>query len=227
MKIKIYQIDMDRDVNRVKFTGLAEFGKYQGSAEIDASLYDEVFAGDVECTDLESVYAAFNTMPQPLHRGHSLSVSDVVATEEGAFYCDRVGFRKVSFEESLVHKNENLHRVIYVEPNKRAYLAEIEDTLQAEQRAVLGNIEIIYNGDGTCIVCNDEAKLCGMPGNRRLGDGHTVIAGPFFVIGEDGDEFRSLTEEEAERYLQRFAQPEEISQEEVEADMGITFYSLK
>ena len=83
MKIKIYQINGDRDKNRVKFTRHDLLEKYQGTSAIDASLYDEVFSGDVECSDLEGVYTAFNTQPQPLHRGHSLSVSDIVVNEDG------------------------------------------------------------------------------------------------------------------------------------------------
>lgn len=57
-------------------------------------------------------------------------------------------------------------------------------------------IEVIGNGDGTLLVCNEESKLMGMDGNRRLnGD---VIAGPFFVVGTDGENFRSLTDAEVE-----------------------------
>ena len=50
MKIKIYQINGDRDKNRVKFTRHDLLQKYQGTSEIDASLYDEVFSGDITQT---------------------------------------------------------------------------------------------------------------------------------------------------------------------------------
>ena len=72
-------------------------------------------------------------------------------------------------------------------------------------------------------VANDEAKLLGMEGNRRL-DGGSIIAGPFFVIGDAGENFRSLTDAEVNRYLQVYAEPQQISQREVRADMGMTFY---
>ena len=60
--------------------------------------------------------------------------------------------------------------------------------------------------------------------NRRIGN--DVIAGPFFIVGEDGDEFRSLTDEEVKESLKRFAEPEEISQEEVENALsaGVMFF---
>jgi hypothetical protein len=118
-------------------------------------------------------------------------------------------------------QNEDVLRVIYVEPNKEARVMDMPHTLEAEQKAVGGLIELVYNDDDTAIVCNDEGKLIGMEGNRRLGNG-TIIAGPFFVVGLTEDDFRSLTDEEVVKYMNRFAEPEQISQEEVESDMGFT-----
>ena len=54
----------------------------------------------------------------------------------------------------------------------------------------------------------------------------SIIAGTFFVVGEDGENFRSLTESEVTRYMDRFKNPDDIGQDEVESDMGITFYSM-
>lgn len=85
MNIKIYQINSDRDKNRVKFMGLKETVRFQNKAQINSDIYDRVFTGDVDCEDLEDVYRLFNTKGHPLHRGHSLSVSDIVVTDEGAF----------------------------------------------------------------------------------------------------------------------------------------------
>jgi DNA primase len=47
-----------------------------------------------------------------------------------------------------------------------------------------------------------------------------------FGCGEGGDDFCSLTDEEAARAMARFAEPEQISQAEVEADMGFTIITL-
>lgn len=222
MKIKIYQINMDRDENHVKFSRHELLEKYQGTSAIDASLYDEVFSGEVECSDLEGVYTAFNTQPQPLHRGHSLSVSDIVVNEDGAYFCDSFGFKKVDFDESQTQKPDNLLKIVYVEPHKAPVIAEIEDTSFAFQRAVLGGFEEFWNENGTVLLGNRSAKLDGMDGNRRYCDGEKIVAGPFFAVGvkDDGECFRSLTDEEAQMYMERFAEIEDISQEEVEADMG-------
>lgn len=110
---------------------------------------------------------------------------------------------------------DNKLRVVMVEPGKPAYETEIENTLKAEQKAVGGYIEVLpLDNNGKLLICNEEGKINGMQGNRRFEN--DIIAGPFFVVGEDGDEFRSLTDEEVEDSLKRFAEPEEISQEEVE-----------
>ena len=118
----------------------------------------------------------------------------------------------------------NQYRVVYVEPGKPAVEKKIGTKLEDLQETVGGLIECIYaHNDGTLIVGNDEAKLLSMEGNRRLDSG-SIIAGPFFVIGEAGENFRSLMDAEVSRYLQVYAEPHQISQREVQADMGFTFY---
>ena len=118
---------------------------------------------------------------------------------------------------------ENL-RILMVEPRKAPYEASIPHELSAMQQAVGGLIEVVRNGDGTLIISNEEGKLLGMEGNRRIaGD---VLAGPFFVVGDAGETFRSLTEEELERYRERFAEIEEISPQEVQATTGFFFYAM-
>ena len=118
---------------------------------------------------------------------------------------------------------ENL-RILMVEPHKAPYEASIPHELTAMQQTVGGLIEVVRNGDGTLLVCNEEGKLLGMEGNRRIpGD---VLAGPFFVVGDAGETFRSLTEEELERYRERFAEIEDISPQEVQAATGFFFCAM-
>lgn len=219
MKIKIYQINSNRDPNRTKFLGLSHL-----KAPVDPSSYDEVFSGDVDCGNLEDVFAKFNTVGHPLHRGHSLSVSDVVLTEDGAFFCDTIGFNEIDFDESQTRKPNNLLQIVYVEPDRQPFISEVSNDLESLQRAVGGYIEPIHLGDGTTLIGNEEAKLEGMEGNRRVG--FSIIAGPFLIVGESGEDFRSLTNEEVQRYMERFAEPEHISQQEVEGDMGFTIYTF-
>ncbi len=119
--------------------------------------------------------------------------------------------------------DENL-RIVMVEPGKPAYVAKIPPTLEAEQLIVGGPIATVPLDEGI-LVYNDEGKLRGMEGNRRLDNG-SIIAGPFFIVGDAGERFRSLTDTEALHFLQRFAQPEQISQQEVQADRGFMFISF-
>ena len=118
----------------------------------------------------------------------------------------------------------NKLRVVMVEPGKPAYETEIENTLEAEQKAVGGYIEVVPLDNGKLLICNEEGKLSGMQGNRRIGK--DIIVGPFFIVGSDGDEFRSLTDEEVKESLKRFAEPEDISQEDVKNAMsaGVMFF---
>ena len=121
-------------------------------------------------------------------------------------------------------------KVVMVEPNKPAYITEIEHSLKGMKEAVGGLIEPIYYLDEprAVMVGNEEAKLNGMEGNRRFGE--RIVAGPFFICGEkmteDGMDFCSLSDELCEKYVQKFAVPESISQDEVEQDMGITLIGL-
>ena len=117
-------------------------------------------------------------------------------------------------------------RIVVVEPGKAAYESEIENSLNAEQEIVGGYIEVVYNDDDTIIICNEEGKLQGLKGNRHLDNGNSIISGTFFIVGDGGEDFRSLTDEETEKYLHKYVQPEEISDEEVESDMGCAMYFM-
>ena len=119
MKIKVFQIVSERDKRSVKFAGLEEMKKYQVSDKVNAALYEEVFDSDVDRDTLEGVYELLNTDHPPLYRGHSMSVSDVVKTEDGFFYCDRYGFKKIDFDESFATKPKDLLRIVFVEPSSR------------------------------------------------------------------------------------------------------------
>ena len=292
MRIRIFQINPERDKERLRFAGLDELKKLHGNAAIDPSIYGEVFRGDLDCADPEEIFDIFNTsfsnsrfktVGHPLFRGRSMSVSDIVliegcapllegvirfyspsgscttasyndpdlfaadlenaladnleiqvndyrgkeipVIENGAYFCDSVGFPKVDFDPSLAHRPDDLLQIVYVEPGRPPFVSDVGSDLRSMQKAVDGLIEPIYNRDGTLLIANEESKLIGMDGNRRV-DG-SIIAGPFFVVGDSGESFRSLTDTETHRYMERFAQPEDISQEEVQEDSGFTFMAWR
>lgn len=124
MKIEIYQINNLRDIHRVKFTRFENISRWQGSSEIQSFIYDKVFEGEVPCSNIEDVYTLFNTSCPEGHVGHSLSVSDIVKVchtqpglEQGFYYCDSFGFKKVAFEPSkafskLERQQSSLNEII-------------------------------------------------------------------------------------------------------------------
>lgn len=86
MDIRLYQINRERDEERralLSTEALARRGS--GPKAIDSSIYDCVFEGTVNCSDLEEVYTLFNVDPPENFSGHSMSVSDVVVEGRTAF----------------------------------------------------------------------------------------------------------------------------------------------
>ena len=92
MKIAIYQINLDKDTERVAFMGYKE-------DRFNSAIYDKVWEGSLKVKDLEDVFRIFNIhaeMPDD-YRGRSLSVSDVVFFNNKYYYCDNVGWKEVEF----------------------------------------------------------------------------------------------------------------------------------
>ncbi len=98
--------------------------------------------------------------------------------------------------------------VLIVEPEKSPRMANISGDLESLQKAVGGYIEAVYPyDDPVAIVCNEEGKLIGLPLNRKLDD-YDIIAGTFIVCGLGEEDFDSLTPELAEKYREKFINPE-------------------
>ncbi len=82
MQIRIYQINLDRDHDRHAFESMDDLERYHGNKEIDSSVYDMVYEGEVDCAGLEDVFQMFNLEHPEGYKGRSLSVSDVVEVIE-------------------------------------------------------------------------------------------------------------------------------------------------
>ena len=88
--------------------------------------------------------------------------------------------------------------VLYVKPGEKPKRIEIENDLEALQRAVGGYIEAVYPyEDPVALIVNEEGKLNGLPLNRALRDEdndiYDIVAGTFLVVGLGESEFASLT----------------------------------
>ena len=110
-------------------------------------------------------------------------------------------------------------RVLIVEPGCAPYEKEIASSLAQMQAIVGGTIQAIHPfAEPVALICNDEAKLLGIPLNRALYDGegriYDVIAGTFFLCGvsPDSSEFTSLEDAQIQRFKRRFRCPELFAQ---------------
>ena len=98
--------------------------------------------------------------------------------------------------------------VLIVEPEKHPHMATITGDLESLQKVVGGYIEAVYPyDDPVAIVCNEEGKMNGLQLNRKIED-YDIIAGTFMVCGLGEEDFASLTPELAEKYREKFADPE-------------------
>ena len=72
-------------------------------------------------------------------------------------------------------------------------------------------------------MCNEEGKLIGLEGNRRLGN--DIIVGVFYIMSEnDEGELQSLTEQKIKRYTELFWEPEQFTQAEIEETLTCRFF---
>ena len=223
MKVRIYQINKELDTENALFMGF-DFAENHGG--VDSSVYKCVFDGRLDCSDIEEIYTLCNTEHPIGYYGHSLSVSDIVELDDGCYFCDSIGFKKLADFDSSKAEPLIGRRMIVIEPHKASYEAVIPDELESLQEAVGGYIEITYPfEDNAIVISNEESKLIGMDGNRRVNG--QIYAGPMLISADDGSgELTDLTNWQIAKYTEIFRHPEEISREEVENDTGFTFYSF-
>lgn len=103
-------------------------------------------------------------------------------------------------------------KVIKVEPRKEPEVVMLNNEYKDLSAAVGGLIQVVYPySDKVGLMMNDEGKLLGMEPNRSLkdedGNIYDVIAGTFYVVGLDEENFGSLSEELIEKYMKKFKQP--------------------
>lgn len=107
-------------------------------------------------------------------------------------------------------------KILVVEPLTKPYIKEIDGSLESVQTIVGGLIQAIYpyEDKDVALVCNEEAKLIGLPLNRALYDNqgqiYDIIAGTFFLCQApaDSENFESLTDEQIRKYEDKYIYPE-------------------
>ena len=120
---------------------------------------------------------------------------------------------------------EKFIEVLKISPQKPAEIVKISNTLEGLQKAVsieapyVGLIEIIQPDNEEdwkiCLLCNEEGKILNLPPNRRVGN--DIICGTFYITSQDRfGNLASLNEEQKQKYLKRFAEPEFIDPAELD-----------
>ena len=92
---------------------------------------------------------------------------------------------------------------IYTLKNRQFVMTEIENTLDAMQEFVDGDIEVINITDKILLVCNEEGKMRGLPPSAfiiRNQEAQDIIVGKFFLCREDGEDMVSIQETDIEDF---------------------------
>jgi hypothetical protein len=143
----------------------------------------------------------------------------------GEFVLDSDHFQGVVFEakplqkskdyidDDEVQQHDEKIKVVLVKPMQKPQIVEIGTSLEDMQKIVGGLIEQVMPFDEeVALVCNEEGKNDGLELNRALkypdGEIADIIAGDFFICSAKGENFTSLTDEQAQRYSEMFKNPE-------------------
>lgn len=97
---------------------------------------------------------------------------------------------------------EKINTIVFKEPNKEPVVMQIENSLEAEQRLIQGDLQQLNIEDNVCIICDEEGKLNGKEPNIEHKIYGTIV-GNIFVIGKNyrTGQYVSLTEKQVEKYI--------------------------
>ena len=114
--------------------------------------------------------------------------------------------------------NDSKIKVLLVEPEKYPKEIVIDDSLEAMQEVVGGDIEeYMPYDDDVAIICNEEGKMRGLPLNRAVyvqdndkKEMVDIICGKFFICyaPPESESFQSLPDDMMKKYKEQFKYPE-------------------
>ena len=88
-------------------------------------------------------------------------------------------------------------KVLMMPADRKAYITNIEDTLENLQRTVGGYIEAVKLSADAVLVCNEDGKLLGLPRNKNISGKlfkPDMIVGDCFICGCNGEDFTDITD---------------------------------
>ena len=219
----IYLIHSDEDIElaticELKNDTLTSVGKEEWSDILDADvhrIFNGIYGLQIEVSDVK---------PQRLSEFSFMLAGHCSEQDYAKWVTQESG---ETFDESSngPQPEHQKIKVVMVEPHKSPYIAEIGNDLSSMQESVGGYIQAVDLEPHVSLICNEEGKLLGLEGNRSLDN--DVLVGNFFIAGNnDEGEFTSLTDEQIEKYTQRFFTPESFTKEQIDETANFTTISF-
>ena len=173
MKVRIYQIDPDRDVDGAVFQS---FEKIKGV--VDRNIYDLIYEGTLYCKTLEGVKGIINYQRPKFYRGIDLGTSDVIEVVEsdgvdpGFYFCDEKEFKKILFHPIEFEETETAPEkisVLYVRSGMKPEFIEIDNCPEALQELVRGDVQADKPFDNNVVLLsNRHGEYLKLPLNRAV-----------------------------------------------------------
>lgn len=95
-------------------------------------------------------------------------------------------------------------KAIIKEVGKEPKVIDIDNTLEALQKAVGGYIEAVSVGNNVIMLCDEEGKLKGKPYNFDMGD-DKIVGNVLFTKDGGKEDFTDLNENDVEMILHFFS----------------------
>lgn len=115
-------------------------------------------------------------------------------------------------------------KVLFIKPDEHPVVTEIGNTLKDLQECVGGFIQMVMLSETAAIICNEEGKLNGLDANRWYYN--DIIVGDFIIVGIDGEDTVSLSDEDIEEYKKVFWEPGEGIQNSNMDDLSLDWSFL-
>jgi hypothetical protein len=96
-------------------------------------------------------------------------------------------------------------RVAIFRPDQEVTFETIRNDLASLQKLVGGYIEQVSINSKFCLICNEDGKLLGLPGNRAIVGGpgrFDVVCGTFFVARRGRANYRDILPSDDEQLRQ-------------------------
>lgn len=197
MKVRIYQINPERDADGARFQPLEKI-----NGVVDCNIYDMVFEGILHCKTLESVKEIMNHQCPDHYVGDKVGPSDVIevvesdGVEPSFYFCNSKEFKKILFhpiefeEMETAPEKISVLRVRVGEPPEKI---EIDNSLNALQEQLQGYVQAEKPfGNNVVLLSNRHGEHVELPLNRAV----YVLRKPIeMTYGEMTKRFREAEEQ--------------------------------